>query len=218
MPSEAFLILTMIFLICVGLVMLHSAPDRYRLYVAEDGPVEWISTICLLNGAFICLSRVIRLRGRRKTKFIAFSFLAALAFLFAVGEELSWGQRILNIKSSEFFTEHNWQEETNIHNLCFDGLNVNKLVFGTIMGAMISFYLLVMPVLYHKIKRVRCFTDNLGIPIPRVYHAVLLVAISVLVSLINGPDKWELMELAGSMLFLAIFVNPVNTEIFRPHR
>jgi len=34
------------------------------------------------------------------------------------------------------------------------------------------------------------------------------------VQIANWPDGWELMELAGSMIFLSIFLFPVNRSIF----
>ena len=41
----------------------------------------------------------------------------ALIFIFGAGEEISWGQRIFNVESSEYFLENNAQGETNLHNM-----------------------------------------------------------------------------------------------------
>lgn len=46
-----------------------------------------------------------------------FFALLGLAFLLAAGEEISWGQRIIDFRTPEFFAEHNAQREFNLHNL-----------------------------------------------------------------------------------------------------
>lgn len=42
-------------------------------------------------------------------------FIALMFFVIAM-EEISWGQRIFDVESSEFFLEHNMQNEINLHN------------------------------------------------------------------------------------------------------
>ena len=37
-----------------------------------------------------------------------------IAFFFVAGEELSWGQRIIGIETTEYFKENNVQEELNL--------------------------------------------------------------------------------------------------------
>jgi hypothetical protein len=49
--------------------------------------------------------------------FFAFPILFALAFIFLAGEELSWGQRIFNIATPEYFVDNNAQMEINVHNI-----------------------------------------------------------------------------------------------------
>jgi hypothetical protein len=68
--------------------------------------------------------------------------LMGLVFVFGAGEEISWGQRILNIESSEFFVKHNAQREINIHNLIVNGKKINKIIFGTSLGVCIGAYFL----------------------------------------------------------------------------
>jgi len=51
-----------------------------------------------------------------------------LLFMFFVGmEEISWGQRIIGIETSDFFMEHNHQREFNLHNLSF--VKYTKMLF-----------------------------------------------------------------------------------------
>lgn len=211
---ELVIFIIMVFLLFVGLVMTWTAPDNYRSFVSEDGPAEWIATVSLLGSAIICIERIALLRNSRKRSFLLFSAMAAVAFMFASGEELSWGQRILGIESQKLFLEYNCQQENNIHNLFYGDFSVNKVVFGTLMSTAIAGYLLVLPFLYRKSKRFGTLVNRLGIPVPRFYQAAMVVATAIIVSLIDAPDKWELMELNGSMQFLSIFLNPANQPAF----
>ena len=206
--SEILLFCSLALLMVSALAMMSFSPSAYRGFVAEDGAAEWITTLALFSCAVIAASRGITSRGNARL----FHTLVALVFLFAVGEELSWGQRLFAVESSPFFQTHNWQGETNLHNLYLGSFNVNKVIFGTVMGAFLGFYLVVLPLLYGK-RSVNALVNRLGIPVPRVRHTVPIVMFSLVVSVISGPDKWELMELCGSMMFLSIFMNPLNASL-----
>lgn len=57
-----------------------------------------------------------------------FFLLLALLFLFAFGEEINWGQRIVGVATPGLFHEINMQNEVNIHNLAiFRSVSVNRL-------------------------------------------------------------------------------------------
>lgn len=43
--------------------------------------------------------------------------LYGLAYIWAGGEEISWGQRIIGFESPEYFRENNDQQEFTFHNL-----------------------------------------------------------------------------------------------------
>ena len=80
--------------------------------------------------------------------FLSVTFLCGLVFLFGAGEEISWGQRIFNTESSEFFLKNNAQQETNLHNLVVGGVKINKLVFGKGIAIFIVLYLVVFPIIW----------------------------------------------------------------------
>lgn len=212
--SDLTIIIILIFLMLSGLVMLHKAPERFKRYVAEDGPVEWIATVSLLACSVICIERAVKLKNYRSKGFIIVSLLLAMVFLFGVGEEISWGQRIFAIKSSSFFLEHNVQEEINFHNLRIGSLKINKFLFSLVLGTVISLYLLILPILYRKVEKVKAAVDKSGIPIPRLPQIVIVLITAVIVHFIKAKHKWELLDLAGSMIFLAILICPYNKEIY----
>lgn len=211
---EIILYVILSFLLISAVLMIHYSPSVYLAFVGEDGPLEWIATLSLLSTAVICLERLIQNVQMKGRAFKLFYLLATIVFLFGVGEELSWGQRIVQRESSEFFVEHNFQEETNLHNLCLGPLNVNKVIFGSIMGTGIALFLIALPLAYSKSNSVRKIADRIGLPVPRKHQSIGILAVSVCVQIANWPDGWELMELAGSMIFLSIFLFPVNRSVF----
>jgi hypothetical protein len=80
------------------------------------------------------------------------------------------------------------------------------------MGAFSALYLIILPVIYMKQNKIKLFIDNLGVPIPRYYHIVGILSSSMFINFLHAKDKWELMELTGSMLFLAIMIYPANNN------
>ena len=104
-------------LVIVGVAMSHSNREWFEsFYVREDGPIEWLTVIALLCGAFLCWYRANILKPFRSNIFIASLIFLGMLFLFGAGEEISWGQRIIGVKSPSFFIENNSQMETNFHN------------------------------------------------------------------------------------------------------
>jgi len=69
-------------------------------------------------------------------------FLFAGVFLFAAFEEISWGQRILNLQTIEYFSANN-QNETNFHNLPLVQPILNKLYF--MVGFLGAFLWMMLP-------------------------------------------------------------------------
>ncbi len=103
----------------IGLFLLLKKLDFmfYRKLMAEDSVIEY------LTSGFYFLSFVIAI-----TIFLSFwklamkpiailYFLLSLAMFFIFGEEISWGQRIFNLESPEYFMENNRQKELTVHNL-----------------------------------------------------------------------------------------------------
>ncbi len=83
----------------------------------EDYIVENVTAAAALIAAVLVVLAAFTpsLRGDRLTFVTALA--VGLGFFIIAGEEISWGQRIFNRESNEFFLEHNIQGETNFHNL-----------------------------------------------------------------------------------------------------
>lgn len=95
-------------------ILLNLNRSLYDEVLFEDGPVEYATSVLLFVAAF--LFAVATTRHWKKTRVGYFlAVFAALLFVAAL-EEISWGQRLLQIPSPEFFIVNNDQQEINIHN------------------------------------------------------------------------------------------------------
>lgn len=210
-------IFSIVFLIIVIGVILSRVdlPFFEGFYVREDGFIEWLTIVALSSGAFLCFYRIFKLKSQRTFMFLLGMVFMGLVFIFGVGEEISWGQRILNIESSEFFMKHNAQREINIHNLIVHGKKINKIIFGTLLGVCIGAYFLILPIFYRKIDGIKQFVNRFAIPVPRVFHIISYIILIILVSIVNSSKKGELLEFGGCWILLLMIFNPYNREIFK---
>lgn len=213
---EVFLLTTVLNFLLFGIYFARTNLAYFReVYVREDGLVESLTALALLVGGMVWLYRFIKLRRVRPKPFLAVTLLLGLLYLFGMGEEISWGQRIFGIESPEFFATHNAQRETNLHNLVVGGVKINKLIFGAMLALCIITYLLAFPVLYRKSARARALMNRFAVPIPEFRHVLCYVALFALVSLIPTSKKGELLEFGGCSLFLLITLYPFNRDIFK---
>lgn len=183
-------------------------------YVIEDGFIEWMTVLPLLLMAVISLKRLSQIP--RPSTYYKISLLLFIGFcLFAAGEELSWGQRLFNWKSTDFFRANNAQKETNFHNLIVAGKSINLLIFSRLLLLVMLVYLLVLPVLYRRNFKIRGLTEKFAIPVPRVYQIVSMFAVFGLISLCPSGKRAELLEFGSCFVFLAIIISPKNAYIFK---
>lgn len=183
-------------------------------YIVEDGLVEWLTVLALLAGAAVCIVRAFKYRSKG-TGFFIISVVAGLVLFVGAGEEISWGQRILEIESSDYFLQNNTQGETNIHNLKIGEVKLNKLIFSVVLFSCVAFYLLAFPLFYKYSPKLSLLFDKTGIPVPKYLHLIAFLAFFLLAELIPNGKKAELVEFAGAIIFLMIILKPANLEIFR---
>ena len=93
-------------------------------WTREDGPVEFATFGCFLIGATLALGAARRLRPTLKPALAALA-LAGLLYI-AAGEEVSWGQRQLEIDTPSVLVDGNTQDELNLHNV--DGLQESAIL------------------------------------------------------------------------------------------
>jgi hypothetical protein len=85
----------------------------FNAIVREDSALEWAEVSAFGVAAVLSARVAYRTDGFVR---VAYGFLA-IAALAAVGEELSWGQRLFNVTTPETVAAANRQHELNVHNL-----------------------------------------------------------------------------------------------------
>ncbi len=211
------IVLGIIFIfVIIGVVWARIDEPSFKLhYVREDHFTEWMSVVALVLGSILCFYRVWVFRNSRKFLFLASTFVLGCLYFFGAGEELSWGQRIFGIQSSDFFMTHNSQGETNIHNLVIGETKINKLVFGLMLGIFIGIYFIIFPVLYRNFEWAKKWINKLAMPLPTYVHIGAYIVLFLLAELSGSGKKGELLELGGTWIFLMMTLNPYNHEIFK---
>lgn len=185
------------------------------VFSAEDGAVEYTTALLLFCISLLCIYRLFNLWSSKPTLWKIGVALFALLFFFGAGEEISWGQRIFNVESSEFFKANNAQGETNLHNLVVGGKKINKLVFSQLLMLVMVLYLLVVPVLYRKTKWLPKLANMFAVPIVKWHHTIAFLTATLLVAINPSDRKWEVYELAFGVIFFLIFLSPLNNKIFQ---
>lgn len=210
----AYLFLILIF----GLGIYYSNTNlQYfdEVFAREDGFIEYGTALLLFCSSLLLFSRLIKLFKFKKNLWKIGIFFMAMVFLFGAGEEISWGQRIFNVESSQYFLENNAQGETNLHNMVIEGKKINKIIFSQLLTLILVIYLIITPFLFRKIEAIRNLANLFAVPIAKWHHTITFLVITLLVTLMPSERKWELYELAFGLIFLLIFLGPLNKNIYR---
>jgi hypothetical protein len=203
-------------IVAYGLILLRQDPGAFHIWIREDGLAEWLTFVELSIMSIYSFTVSFSFQHTSETKAARrVWFFLGLLFLFGAMEEISWGQRILGIKSPEWFMRHNRQGETNIHNLMIYGKNLNRLVFGKLLTIIILIYVGVMPLLYRTNKRMKEFINRWAIPIAQNYQVLLFIIITIAIRMhLNLSKKvGELLEFSICYITFLILAHPYNREI-----
>jgi len=101
-------------IILVIRVFISDWLETYSILIKEDGPIEY-STVIVYLAALIVSVNILRFFKNDKKFFVLFLVFSIGFFLIAM-EEISWGQRIFDFNTPDWFPK-NIQHETNLHNL-----------------------------------------------------------------------------------------------------
>ncbi len=181
----------------------------------EDGFLEWLTVIALFSSALVCWQRCWAFRQYANGIFAACSAVYGAVFFFGMGEEISWGQRLLGIETPEFLAKANAQKEMNLHNLVIGGISVNKLVFGKILAVGIAVFLVAFPMAYRQSMPIRLWCDRLAIPVPRLQHTIAILAVALMVETSRASKRGEITEFAVSASVFLLLLNPLNKQLFQ---
>lgn len=207
------------FLLLIFIIGIYLSNTDLKLfdesYAQEDGFAEYGTAFALLSISLLLFYRLFKLMSVKSATWKLGVLLMALIFLFGAGEEISWGQRIFNIESSEYFIENNAQQETNLHNMVVGETKINKLIFSQILTLILVVYLIIIPIIYRKYTGIKKLVDMFAVPVPKWHHTIAFLSATALIFAMPSTRKWELYELAFGVIFLLIFLNPLNKFIYQ---
>lgn len=205
----AYILLSAI--IAIGFYIAVNDEEYFRnSFVPEDGILETGTAIMLFLAAIILLIRLLRERGMHPRSFSVYSVLMIVVLVFVSGEEISWGQRIFGVETGEFFSKHNRQAETNLHNLEVAGVNINKLIFGKMLVLFLVAFYLVLPWLYAREGRVYRWASGQYFPVPKIHHGVSMFVFAIIINLIPSSKRGELNEVCLGFFALLLVASAQN--------
>ncbi len=141
-PSAWLVALTLLVLIPLVYCSIFLDQGTLSWLIEEEHPIELLGALSLLAGSVACIILWFDIRGDpawprlRRMSILGF----ALLFFFGAGEEESWGQRILGIKTPPSIENVNEQGETNLHNLtALHSINTDTLfsVLWLVIGVIV---------------------------------------------------------------------------------
>lgn len=115
LPKFLWLWLPILGLITKIKTELYIESQHVEWLVGENGPYEIIEALILVIALGIAIFTLIKMDKSNKWM-IAWVSLAALCCFYVAGEEISWGQHILQWNTPEYWKALNDQGETNLHN------------------------------------------------------------------------------------------------------
>lgn len=165
----------------------------------EDFVVENITAISALVAALIISVLAFKRLFRNKKTFIV-ALLMSLGFFIIGMEEISWGQRVFNIESGQFFLDNNDQDEINFHNLHTD-LTMALFYIVTFLAFVIipffkDFFVSILKKL--KLKELQVFIPS--------YWITIIFASSVGFTVLNPGSQYQTISLIVTLMVLVYFL------------
>lgn len=138
----------------------------------EDGPYETLGAIAFALAGVVFGTLFVRTwRSHRSWWFLAL----AVLFLFAAGEEISWGQRVLGWGDIDRST--NVQGETTLHNLeAFDTVEGGWLKFPRLFLIFWLGWLVVLPAVTRVVDPIRALAEKVRLPVPALAFGLVMLA------------------------------------------
>lgn len=203
-------------IVVIGIISSRIAVNWFEnVYVIEDGFIETLTLFPLLAAAVTSGVYLVKLTKQKSRTFSVVMGCICVFSIFIAGEEISWGQRVFDRSSSDFFTQYNAQQETNLHNLVVGDKKINKIVFSQLMTVGVAAYLIALPVLYSKKEYWKSLIDSIGIPVPRPYQIWSCILLFLSIAFIPSGKNAEILEVGIVHLFLLILLYPRNMHVFR---
>lgn len=186
LPGTVILIIIVLY----NLYVICSGKDWLIYLTKEDGLIEYAAVIFYLSSAGIMISLYFMSQIAGRKYFLGFErniifLLTGILFVIFAGEEVSWGQRIFNFDTPEFWSRINRQGEVTLHNLNFwealdksgnqkDGLI--RLFSSVALYTYLWFNLLIIiPILNRTWLKANRFFKKAGIPVVHMLYGILFL-------------------------------------------
>jgi len=169
-----------------------------KIMSKENGFFESLSVLFLFIIFILGLNFILKNNKVDKIiKILVFLF-SCLVFVAAM-EEISWGQHIFNFQTSDFFKLHNYQQETNLHNL-IDGNIFSSIIYSSVYTLFVFIPLFVY-LLKDKIK----ILDIIYIYLPS-FHVILAILYASSFQLYFYEDMGVIIDFVTLILGVILFI------------
>ncbi len=191
----------------VATAQLTGYSDFLKAMSQENGIFEILSVLWLFTiFVYGITSLVVYKRSLKKHVLILIAIVSFLGLLAAM-EEISWGQHIFHFQSSDYFTQHNIQKETNLHNF------MNANLFSSIVYVSIYIFFVFIPLftksIFKHLKYLRYFDNNFGVYMDMTAHLIALAFFAYVLSSIKS-SLWIKVHyfiiIFATIIFMPIYV------------
>ena len=213
--GEVILIGLILVHVLIGIILYFTNMDMFLAYVGEDRYIENLTALILFAASFHFLWKAYKSKNKLLTASSIFLF---LLFLFGGGEEISYGQRIFGFDTPDDYARLNRQGEVTVHNLNINGVDLNRLIFSTILYVSAFIYFIGFPLLYQRSKWLRSWKYFM-LPVPKLIHGILFTLFFLLILVTESDIKgcWEIEEFnLVSFLFLSFLFQQNRTFMLNP--
>jgi len=180
--------------ICYILVCLHILLFNYLLIAHSNIYVEWLREdrrVENLTAVLFLLASIALFAAAWEERRIfprCAYILGGMAMTFFGGEEISWGQRIIDFETPAFLADLNSQRQFNIHNIP----EIERAIYGSLLKNM-SYLLGIASIAVFFCHKKRL----LGIPSPPI-----LLTLALLIAMIYiDTGAWVFPDFLGSIIF-----------------
>ena len=118
---------------CYSLYLSFFYIHGYMKFISEDGFIEYGSSISWLVSALVLSVFYFKKYGFHFDSRGFYYLLMIFLFILFCGEEISWGQRIFDLKTPEYLSKINVQNEITIHNIGHISIFSNLFFVGNIV-------------------------------------------------------------------------------------
>lgn len=168
-------------------------PVEFVYLSAEDGWAEYGTFVCYILASVLLVRAIAADRNLLKPGYV----LMAAGFFFVGMEEISWGQRLFNIKTPDLLYEINTQSELNLHNI------IDRIPLIPLFCSIVLVWIFILPLLTSRMPGLKQWSETFGIPRAPVY-TIPYFMLSSYIQFFNPFVSYEISELILGFAFVCV--------------